>query len=100
MSPFTYGGGCIEFDPDDVEAPFEFVRRLVAEAERAPCSVACRGRLVSRECPGLSFPAAAARSGARLVHALVNAYTAGNARQAMTELGMDLDDFVEQEEEP
>src|SRR5258705_6460191 len=27
----TYGGGCIERDPDDVEALFEFVRRLVAE---------------------------------------------------------------------
>src|SRR5712691_7020914 len=76
MSPFTYGGGCIERDPDDVEVLFEFVRRLVAEAERASCSVASCGWLVSRECPGLSFPAAAARSGGRIVRAVGSAYTA------------------------
>src|SRR5262249_1826387 len=76
MSPFTSGGGCIERDPDDVEAIFEFVRRLVAEAERASCSVASCGWLVSRECPGLSVPAAAARSSGRVVGGVGSAYTA------------------------
>src|SRR5262249_14109513 len=113
MRPFTYRGGCNERGPDDVEAVSVFARRLVAEAERASCSVSSCGWLVSRACLGLarsaapavaaiehggprapgrcgrfhrqppgSFPAAAARSGGRIVRAVGSACTAslGNWR--------------------
>src|SRR6202011_110442 len=41
------------------------------------CSVASCGWPDSRECPGLAFPPAAARSGGRIVRAVDSAYTAG-----------------------
>src|SRR5262252_1082145 len=50
--------------------------------DRASCSVASCGWLVSRECPGLWIPAAAARSGGLIVRAVGSAYTAGTGNWA------------------